>query len=173
MFWWALPGFPEDRALEVTARTVARWCQSFRAEMLAPRKECKGDTKREGSLPENPDDKEAFVQELISWIKRCSVVSTFRLLMDDSPILETEQPKFAYFDEIDSWFLRLDDREFLELRDAWRKAGLPEDLFAPEDDFFCVPWPGTGLLARLWRLLGVQKCYSPKEAEAEGIEKPA
>ncbi len=171
-FYWCDPAFPWRKAMRVTAAAVARWCRYYYAKLLAGRKECRGDIVRTGLLPEDPSEKDSFLDALFDWIEACSHVSTFRLILHDEPISDGNgDARFAYYEEVDSWFLRLTEREFRELQDAWRSAGLPEDLFSPEEEFFCVPWRGTGFLSRLWRFLGVRKCYSPREAEAAGVRK--
>lgn len=55
---------------------------------------------------------------------------------------------------------------------ATRRGGpLPEDLFYPEQETRCVPYPGKGLKAKLLRSVGMQKCYTPLQWEDE--ERPA
>ncbi len=171
-FYWYNPDFPMTTALRVTAATVGRWCRYYEAQIMAPDR-CKSDeSRREGVLPDDLHDRSAFIERLLRWVESCSVAFTFRLVMDDSPIKDGVQgdPKFARYED-DTMVLHLREEEFRELQESWRSAGLPDDLFAPEEDFFCIPWPGSSLWARLWRALGVLKCYSPKDAEHDGLAK--
>jgi hypothetical protein len=172
-FYWHDPNFPAMEALRVTATTVGKWCRYYDARLLAPRKCDSAEVNRWGRLPDAPGDRVAFIGSLLEWLERCSVVWTFRLVMDDSPIeKETlEDPTFALYDELGALELNLTREEFADLQAAWRAAGLPDDLLAPAGEFFCIPWPGEGLFARLLRVLGVQKCYSPREAMHAGVTK--
>lgn len=105
--------------------------------------------------------------ELVGWLFEHSLShNLFRLLLDENPLPRQEGlPRFAYYDTIASWVLDLSAQAFAALQARWQAEGLPTDLFYPENETRCVPYPGKGLLPALWRRLGVQKCYTPKQWE--------
>ncbi len=146
------------RAVEVTARTVARGCTCYDARLLAPREGYDGPRERRGRLPADPEEREAFVAGLVRWIFAASAVEElFRLILADGTV------RFDHPDDTCCWSLNLSEAEFVRLQAAWRAHGLPEDLFYPEDRQVCVPWPGTGWRARLLRALGVRRVYTPRQ----------
>jgi hypothetical protein len=173
--------FPFRDALRLTATTVSRWCSHYHAELLAPEPKDIVPKGKSGPLPTDPQEKEAFVAELVSWILENSLMdSLFRLLLDDEPVLKSGGgAKFAYYDDTCSWSLDLTESEFAELQSAWQGHSLPQDLFYPQGKSVCVPYPGTGLMARLFRATGGQRCYTPKRweraqlAESEGLASPS
>lgn len=173
--------FSYSDAVLVTATTVSRWCGHYHAELLAPEPRHIVPKSKSGPLPTDPQEKEAFVAELVGWIFENSLVKTpFRLLLDDEPPPQSDRvEKFAHYDDTHAWFLHLAESEFAELQAAWQDHGLPQDLFYPQEEHLCMPVPGTGLKARLLRALGVQQCYTPKQwekaqlAESEGLANPS
>ena len=158
-------GFPFQNAVLVTARTVAQWCSHFRARLLVPLQKHIVPLEKQGLLPTDPLEKEAFVTELVQWIFANSIVDDlFYLLLDDEPIPRVNKvAKFDHHDDTCCWFLNLTESEFVILQDAWRKNDLPENLFYPEQEMVCVPYPGNGLKAKVLRFFGAQKCYTPMQ----------
>ena len=160
-------GFPFRKAVTVTATAVAHWCGYFYAKIIAPITKQVEPLERSGSLPESLQEKEAFVAELLQWLFENSIADEpFCLLLDDKPL---SQPgvvaKFDHHDDAGCWVLTLSDHEFSELQTRWREEGLPEDLFYPESQGLCIPYPGEGIKSRILRALGVQQCYTPKQWE--------
>lgn len=108
-------------------------------------------------------DQGRLVAGLVNWLFEHSISEElFRLRLDDEP--ERVPGKVAKFDHHhDSvfWALGLAAGEFARLQAAWKKHGLPQDLFFSDQDVECVPYPGEGWKARLLRVPGARKCYSP------------
>jgi hypothetical protein len=158
---------PFRDAVWVTATTVSRWSSYYRAELLAPESKQISPTSKSGALPTDPQEKKAFVADLVSWIFESSMMDTlFYLRLGDEPVPKSGGvAKFDHHDDTCCWVLDLPESEFAELQAAWQAHGLPQDLFYPQGKGMCVPVPGTGLMARLLRSLGVQRCYSPKQWE--------
>ncbi len=161
--------FPFRKAVTTTATVVAQWCNYFHAKIIAPTTKRVRPLERSGSLPKNLQEKEIFVAELLKWLFENSITDElFCLLMDVKPV---PQPgvvsKFDHHDDTCCWVLNLDENEFSELQTKWREQGLPEDLFFPEGQGLCVPYPGEGVKARFLRALGMQKCYTPKQWQSE------
>jgi len=160
----------------VTATTVSRWCSHYRAELIAAKSKDSAPTSKSGALPAEAQEKEAFATELVGWIFENSLMySLFYLRLDDEPVPQQGNvTKFDHHDDTGSWALDLTESEFAELQAAWQSHGLPQDLFYHAEKTVCVPVPGIALKARLFRALGVQKCYTPKQWEsfksAESIE---
>lgn len=156
--------FPFQKSVLVTAKTVAQWCTHFRARLLAPSKKDIAQ-ERQGVLPTDLLEKEAFVAELVQWIFANSLFDDlFYLLMDNEPIQQANKvAKFAYYDTYHSWLLNLTDSEFGLLQEAWVTNGLPANLFYPEQETVCVPYPGNSLKAKVLRWLGVQTCFTPMQ----------
>lgn len=161
--------FPVRTAVLVTAVTVASWCRYYSARILAPRTKSLSPVARSGVLPDAPAEKEAFVQALVAWLLDHSLCEDlFYLLLDDKPLPPTQGPtRFAYYDTLSSWVLDLNPEAFAILQARWQEQGLPADLFYPETESRCVPYPGKGLVAALFRRLGVQKCYTPRQWQNE------
>jgi hypothetical protein len=161
--------FPLRQAVLVTAVTVASWCRYYHARILAPRPKSFSPTERSGVLPEAPSEKEAFVQALVAWLLDQSLCEDlFYLLLDDNPLPSTRSPtRFAYYDTTSSWVLDLSPEAFALLQARWQEQGLPTDLFYPETEVRCVPYPGQGFVPALLRRLGVQKCYTPRQWQNE------
>jgi hypothetical protein len=159
--------FPFRKAVSVTATTVGRWSSHFSAEVIVTGAEDVARTRKRGPLPAGPEEKATFVAELVDWIFENSMADAlFRLWLDDEPEPRSSQaPKFDHHDDSGSWVLNLTEREFAELQTAWKVQGLPQDLFYPEEETRCVPYPGPGMKARVLRFVGVQKCYTPKQWE--------
>ncbi len=145
-------------ALAITAKAVARYSTHYRAELLTPKRGTPLPTIRAGALPSPEEEKDHLVEALITWLYTYSVGETFRLVL-----LRGEEEVFHFPEVHVDWYLHITPAEFKGLRDIWRAHGLPEDLFFPEDNLRCVPWPGHRWRDRLWRLLGVRKCFTPRE----------
>lgn len=164
-YWQDQQSFPFQKAFLVTVRTVAQWCTHYQAKLLAPAKEYTGSIERQGVLPSEPAGKASFVTELVQWIfENSEIDELFYLLLDNQPISQANRvAKFDHRDDTCCWFLNLTESEFAILQDAWGKNGLPLDLFYPEREMVCVPYPGKGLKAKVLRLFGAQKCYTPMQ----------
>jgi len=156
---------PLPKAVIVTATFTAKWCDYFYAKILAPRTKRLRSWERYGSLPANLQQKELFVTNLLHWLFENSFTDElFCLRLDDKPVSRTSiVAKFDHPDDTGCWTLNLSDDQFAALQDHWRKQELPEDLFYPETNALCIPYPGTGIKSRLLRVLGIQKCYTPKQ----------
>ncbi len=158
--------FPFRQAVMVTAVTIAQWSARFYAKLLVPKSK-QGVQERSGALPKGMQERESFVVGLVEWLFESSAIDElFCLLLDSEPIPNpTKVAKFDHHDDTCCWVLNLTEEEFAQLQSSWVDHGLPEDLFYPEHLGLCMPRPGTSLKARLFRLLGVQKCYTPKQWE--------
>lgn len=169
LYYFAQADFPVRKAVLVTATTVAHDCRYFYARILAPCLKSTAANTRSGLLPADPAEKEAFVAGLVGWLFAHSLSDNlFCLLLDENPLPRRDSiPRFAHYDITDSWVLDLSPTTFAALQERWQAEGLPADLFYPETETRCVPYPGKGLVSTLWRRLGVQKCYTPKQWEAE------
>ncbi len=156
---------PFQRAVLVTAKTVAQWCTHFQAKLLSHSKAYKGLTEKQGVLPAEPLEKQVFVTELIQWIFAYSEVQDlFFLLLDNEPMPRIGRvAKFDHHDDTCCWFLNLDLKEFTVLQEVWGRNNLPLNLFYPQEETICVPYPGNNLKSKVLRLLGVQRCYTPMQ----------
>lgn len=168
-YFQAQSDFPLWQTVLITAKTVCHWCTYYYARIISPRNNYTGPLEKYGNLPENMAEREDFVADMISWLlDNSSVTELFYLLLDDEP---TPKPgkvaKFDHHDDTCCWVLNLTETEFTCLQKMWKSNGLPEDLFYSENNNLCFPYPGTGLKARLFRVLGFQKCYTPKQWEKE------
>jgi hypothetical protein len=163
LYWQDQRNFPFQKAFLVTARTVAQWCTHYQAKVLVPIRKHQNPIEKQGILPSEPAEKAFFVTELIQWIfSNSQIEELFYLLLDNQPTPQTNRvAKFDHHDDTCCWCLNLTESEFIILQDAWSKNGLPVDLFYPEQETVCMPYPGNGLKAKVLRLFGVQKCYTP------------
>lgn len=161
--------FPYQQAVLVTATAISRWSSHFYAKLIAPMSKKIGLVEKSGPLPSDAQDREAFVAETVNWLFENSMCDElFCLFLDDEPAPNPgKAPKFDHHDDTCCWALNLSESEFAELQSLWRANSLPEDLFYPEEGGTCVPYPGTGLKARILRAFGVQMCYTPKQWESE------
>ncbi|MFQ5857772.1 MAG: hypothetical protein ACE5LU_19375 [Anaerolineae bacterium] len=163
-YFWEQEGFPFRKAVSVTAQTVAIWCNHYHAKLIAPSKSA---TVREqkGELPEDVEEKGAIVEELVNWILEDSVTADlFTLFLDSGRVpQEGRVAKFDHHDDTCCWVLNLTEQEFKQLRMSWEANGLPTDLFYPEGQGICVPYDGTGIVARWLKKLGFKRCYTPKQ----------
>lgn len=168
-YWREQKDFPFRAALEVTVQWVGEWCGYYLAEILAPRDRSQRPLRRQGPLPAEATERASFLGELVGWLLDSSLGNEpLRLLLDDQPIVRLgSTPKLAFYDSVDTWTLNLSEEEFSRIQALWSQHGLPTDLFYPQSAGVCVPWPGRGFGAKLLRLLGVQKCYTPKQWERE------
>lgn len=162
-YWQDQQDFPFQKAVLVTAKTVAQWCAYFHTRVLSSSKRSEHLLERKGALPTDTREKEAFVTELLLWLwDHSDVEDVFYFLLDDEPVPQAGKvAKFDHHDDTCCWFLNLTESEFLTLQDAWRNNDLPIDLFYPEQKMIRVPYPGNGWKAKALRLLGVQRCYTP------------
>ncbi|MEJ2352803.1 MAG: hypothetical protein P8Y03_23705 [Anaerolineales bacterium] len=167
--------FPTGKAILLTAVEVARWCSYYHAHLISPISNKITPIRRRGRLPADLAGKNAFIHELVDWIFDNSAIDeVFYLLLDDKPISQVGEPaKFAHHGDTSNWMLDLTESEFSRLQAVWKENGLPADLFYSHDSGLSVPYPGSGLTARLLRLIGVRKSYTPKqwEKQVEGIVK--
>jgi hypothetical protein len=166
---------PFQDAVLVTATTVSCWCSHYRAELIVAKSKHVMPTCKSGALPTNTHEKAAFVTELVSWIFENSLIHTlFCLRLDDELVSQQGKvTKFDHHDDTGCWALDLTESEFAELQAAWQGHGLPKDLFYAAEKTLCIPRPGTGLIARLLRALGVQQCYTPRQWERATLAESA
>lgn len=167
--------FPFRQAVLATATAVSQWCSHFYARVIVPLTKDTDPLEKGGLLPVDPQERQSFVADLVDWLFDNSAVDgLFCLFLDDEPAPQSgKTAKFDHHDDTCCWALNLMPDEFAHLQTTWKANGLPEDLFYPEHDGLCVPYPGTGLKARLLRALGVQRCYTPKQWENENQKRPA
>src|SRR3990167_9992161 len=59
--------FPCQKAILVTAKTIARWSDSYEARILEPKRGVKV-KQRFGDLPKNTNDREKLTEEILNWI---------------------------------------------------------------------------------------------------------
>lgn len=163
--------FPYRKAVLITATTVGRWSRYYYAELIAPTSVHTDPKRKTGPLPVNPQANELFVTQLLTWLFEDSASrELFRLRMSAEPVAEAGgEAQFDHHDNPASWVLRLTASQFAQLQAAWEAHRLPTDLFYPEGQTICIPYPGEGVKARLLRLLRVQKCYTPKRWEARNM----
>ncbi|MCX8062590.1 MAG: hypothetical protein N3D16_08410 [Anaerolineales bacterium] len=161
--------FPIQKAVEVTAVAVSRWCGYYEVRLIAPISKAMVPTQKSGALPEAISERETFVRGLVAWIfAHSNPPDLFSLWLSDRPLSEKGSvAKFDHHDDTCCWVLNLSESEFEELQDAWQAHGLPADLFYPEEKQICVPYPGKSWKARLIRAFGGQRCYTPKQWERE------
>jgi hypothetical protein len=159
--------FPFRKAVLVTATAVSHWSSYYCAKLIAAKSNRIAPKSKSGSLPLNMKKREDLVAELVSWLFENSLVEDlFYLLFDDEPVPQSGLvAKFDHHDDTGSWALDLAENEFAELQAEWKEHSLPEDLFFPEGNAFCLPYPGGGLKARFLRSIGVKKCYTPRQWE--------
>ncbi len=162
--------FPLEKAIEVTAVTVSRWCSAYQARLIAPLSKDIAPLQKSGALPEALVERERFVRELVAWIfANSNPPDLFGLLLGEHPLSAKDSPaKFNHPDDTCCWVLNLSESEFAELQNVWQANDLPPDLFYPEGQQVCVPYPGKSWIARLLRAFGGQKCFTPKQWEQEG-----
>lgn len=163
---------PFQEAVLVTATTVAQWCTHFRARLLSYPKGYTDVTEEAGRLPLEAADKERFVAGLVTWLfEHSTVKELFYLLLDDRPVPQKERiARFQHPDDTCCWLLNLAEDEFAMLQEAWRRNGLPADLFYPAQAMRCIPYPGRSLKSKLWRALGVKRCYTPLQWQTRSAQ---
>ena len=153
-----------EEALRETMLAVGEWCTHYRAELLVPRKSAT-EVQRAGELPSEQTEKRQFLLDLLEWISDntdSAFRGTYNLMLDDghlSPGASERDPKFTHFETL-QWWLALTPDEFTKLQTAWRKKGLPEDLYYPEELHRWVEVEKTG-----WRKMipgVIKKYYTPK-----------
>ena len=167
---------PFQQIVSVTVATISRWCTHFAALITSPKSKDIAPREREGQLPEDVGQREAFVKEILEWIFVNSDIEHHFYLdlydgSDDDPMRAC---KFMYADDGGMWLLYLTEDEFAELQDVWEANGLPRDLFFPSDEWRYVPHSGKGLMDRLLRGIGIPKRYTPRQwaAEIDQVDEP-
>ncbi len=125
--------FPFWKVFLVTAEHLSEYAGAYdvhlfdRADVDNP--------KIAGTLPDDPADRRAKIIGLAQWardtVKNDGVFAFFlyRAGKDD----QKEPALFDHHDDTCCWVLNLREAEFKSLQKAWRKAGLPVDLFYPSD----------------------------------------
>ncbi len=163
------PSISFETAVEVTALTVSRTCAYYQAKLIAPTKKSISPVQQAGALPAEISEREAFVRKLVQWLlKNSNPPELFTLLLDDHPLPSNDQSaKFAHPDDTCCWVLNLSESEFAQLQTAWKANSLPVNLFYPQEQQICLPYPGQDWRARFFRAIGVRKCYTPQQWEQE------
>ena len=161
--------FPLQKAVQVTAAAVGLWCDFFYAKIIMPKSKLLPSVDKQGQLPKYAGDREIFIVDLVNWLFENSLATgLFTLFLDDEPTPKRDKvAKFDHHDDTCCWVLNLTETEFSQLQSVWRENDLPEDLFYPEQAGLCIPYPGSGFKAKLWRALGVLKTYTPKQYQEE------
>ncbi len=163
-YWQDMADFPFERAMRVTAVTIARWCTYYYARLIAPLNG-RSARPRAGLLP--PTERETFVAHLLDTIWQDSATpELFTLYLHQAPLPAHEAALFDHPDDTCCWSLHLSPAQFAELVAAWQAHNLPADLFYPAGREHIIPWPGQSLWARLWRRLGVTRVYTPRQWQA-------
>lgn len=160
--------FPLEKTVLVTAKKVSESCGYYQARLIWPLKGVK-ETERQGSLPAATEEKHKFIEELIKWIfsNLATPLEDFALFFDDEEIGQRKDnsAKFSHHDDTCCWAMNITEREFQDLKTAWKNNGLPEDLFYPEGQEIKIMKP-PGAIARLLIKLGFtfenSKIYTPK-----------
>ncbi len=164
------PLVPLARAVRVTAKTVARWCGRYEAGLIIPRRKGQANEGRSGKLPDDPDEREAFIEGLCDWLFEHSLTpDLFKLFLYSSDgITIGEVAPFDHHDDTCCWALNITPAQFAELQSAWERASLPRDLFYEASKAVCEESP-SGPIGQFFRWLGCsfggKGCYSPKEWE--------
>lgn len=160
---------PFQEAVLVTATTVAQWCTHFHARLLSSPQGYTEVTEKAGRLPSEAPDRERFVAGLVRWLfEHSTVEEMFYLFLDDRPVPQKDRiARFQHPDDTCCWFLNLAENEFVMLQEAWRRSGLPADLFYPAHAMHCIPYPGRSLKSKLWRALGAKRVYTPLQWQAK------
>lgn len=166
--------FPFEKALLTAVKSVGENCVYYKAKLLSPKKGVK-EIKREGKFPENSEEKQRCIEELINWIfENSECLELFSLFMDSEEIdfkkSQGKNLKFDHHDDTCCWIMGLDDKEFDNLRKSLIKENLPEDLFYESGKEIMVPQP-LGPVSRFFGYFGItsenNKIYTPKRWEAE------
>lgn len=170
LYYFYQKEFPSEKAVAVTAKTVAVWCTEYKAELLAPRKGVH-EKKREGVLPSDERARRQLIGELTDWIFHNSIVSNlFALFLYRTEVEKKSVATFDHHDDTCCWALHCTPQEFLTLQSAWRNAGLPDDLFYEEGKGVKVVRPPS-IFDRFLAMFGftgeTSKIYTPKQWEQE------
>ena len=141
-----------NHAARVTATFLARWADRFEAYVLRspPR------PRQQGALPRDAEQRDEMIEGVLDWIERHSVeyLAVINLYRKDELILEQS-------DGIPG-FLVHSRAEFLELQDAWERAGLPCTLYYRASQQRVVVEP----VAMHGGTVRVSKRYSPLRWDA-------
>lgn len=162
--------FPLQKAIEITVITVSQWCRFYEARLIAPISKGTIPFQKSGALPEVTSEREMFVRALVEWLfTHSNPPDLFTLLLNDQPIdAKGGVAKFDHHDDTCCWVLNVTESEYAQLRLAWQINDLPEDLFYPDGKQICLPYAGKSWKARLLRILGGQRCYTPRQWEQAG-----
>lgn len=166
-YWREQTGFPYRSAVTVTAIAASQWCNYYLARLIAPLSQKGGPTTKSGLLPENAHERATLVHELVEWtLDNSEIEDLFALFLSDQPLPHVGQAAiFDHHDDTDCWVLNLTTSEFTKLQQVWAEHDLPPDLFYPAEQEICIPYPGNGIGAKLSRMMGAQKCFTPKQWE--------
>jgi hypothetical protein len=162
---------PFEKTVLVAAKTVGRWCVRYEAGLIASKNGVK-ETRREGVLPEDPAEKERFIEGLVNWIfENNEITELFKLTLYDGykDSGQKNAAKFDHHDDTCCWIIRLNEEEFRQLQKTCLENGLPEDLFYPRNMAVCVDIKPSRYSKWLRPLdfLSYQRCYSPKQWKEE------
>lgn len=120
-----------DKAVLITARSIALDATHFYAELIAPVEKSHERVKK-GRLPSIGGSRAFFVTELVVWLLKNSYGDLFCLLLHDKPLpIQGEPAMFNHPDDTDCWLLSLSTTSFKRLQKEWSVNGLPSDLFLP------------------------------------------
>lgn len=162
--------YPEfwQKAIEETAVAVSQFCAYYRFDLHFPKKGVQK-LQQAGELPADPAERAAFVRKLVtSLIEQSEAVDLWDLFLDPQPIDKRHGQTCFYYSTC-TWDLDLEPEQFRVVQAAWKKAGLPEDLFYWSEETVCETLETKGL----WRFLfnTVERCYSPREWSKRQQEK--
>ncbi len=163
-YFYDQKGFPFEQAVLVTAMKVSEWCTHYQAELTGPTKVV---MKRQGALPLEAQEKQAFVQGLVRWVLSNSYPDDFALFLGDFEMSQNkdELALFQHGHGICCWDLKMAEQQFQELQQAWEQHALPKDLFYQEGRQTIVALP-TGSILKEYDYTGVPcVTYSPKRWE--------
>jgi hypothetical protein len=89
-----------------------------------------------GKLPDSAEDKRNFLYQIVEYLVDGMTSELFLLWLDPKPIplfrRQNRVYKFDHHDDTACWALNLSDEENIALNEAFTRAGLPTDLFAPQ-----------------------------------------
>lgn len=165
-YFYNQPGSLLAEAIRVTATHLAQFCTQYEAKLIAPNKGVLI-TEKHGELPTSPAEKAHFVAELIQWFTSNSEFpDLFCLRLYNEPRNPQECAIFDHSDDTCCWVLNISEIQFTSLQHAWQEAGLPHDLFYPENKTTVVSKP-LGWFGRVLTRLGFSFTgghhYTPKQ----------
>src|SRR3990167_2481095 len=157
--------FPCQKAILVTAKTIARWSDSYEAKILEPKRGVKV-KQRFGDLPKNTNDREKLTEEILNWIwENSRDEHYFNLYFKNKSIIKNGnfEALFSYPDNDDVWGLELSKDQFIALQKELKKNNLPEELFYEKSkEIIAIPkyYQKCSKLRRI--LFGGTYAFSPK-----------